>query len=747
VTGPHEDIVRCAIAAEGNGKVWVAYCAHRAGKLSAWVRPITAKGQASGSLTLGPEQNLLPPETAARHLSPVMCTDQGGRVILAHQSVNERAEFGTEFHVIKNGATPGGSGWTTQSSNDWGHSVAAGPRGEVAIAHDSFKEGESYNIGVTVLSSNLLQWAGQGVQISDRFEARPAAAYDPRGRLWIAYEEGPAKWGEDYGALVPAKGNPLFSSRSVRVVCIDTDGKLKRPAAELPTSTVEPPTLPFDGIKVYQYEHGTRYAYPRIGIDGKGRVWLTYRQNFGSRYTTYPGPYWLTFARRLDGDHWTEPIEVHHSDGLLDHRPALLPHKSGGLLIVHNADGRYTTPDAVTNHIYMGYVDLPGEPVEPKLVPHDPGTKQPNPAAEAHRQAVKYMRDYRVKAGGKQYRLLRGDFHRHTEISWDGEGDGSVEDLFRYAIDVAALDWIAITDHDNGDGRECTWWLTQKFTDAYHVAGAFTPLFAYERSVLYPQGHRNILFAKRGVRTLPRLLAPDEERAVGGVHADDTKMLYRYLRELGGVCAIHTSATVMGTDWRDNDPKLEPVVEIYQGDRMSYEREEAPRAGYDPQSGKEPANVAGWYPRGFVNLALEKGLRLGFQSSSDHWSTHISYFVVLAERADREGLLDAIRKRHTYGATDNIILDVRSGTHVMGDEFATDGVPRLDLTVIGTGKLAKIDVMRDAQMVATLRPEGRDHKSTWTGPAPLAGTHSYYVRILQADGQIAWSSPMWITRR
>ena len=25
----------------------------------------------------------------------------------------------------------------------------------------------------------------------------------------------------------------------------------------------------------------------------------------------------------------------------------------------------------------------------------------------------------------------------------------------------------------------------------------------------------------------------------------------------------------------------------------------------------------------------------------------------------REGLLDAMRKRHTYGATDNIILDVR----------------------------------------------------------------------------------------
>lgn len=37
----------------------------------------------------------------------------------------------------------------------------------------------------------------------------------------------------------------------------------------------------------------------------------------------------------------------------------------------------------------------------------------------------------------------------------------------------------------------------------------------------------------------------------------------------------HTSATLMGTDWRDNDRSLEPLVEIYQGDRMSYEHEES----------------------------------------------------------------------------------------------------------------------------------------------------------------------------
>ena len=105
---------------------------------------------------------------------------------------------------------------------------------------------------------------------------------------------------------------------------------------------------------------------------------------------------------------------------------------------------------------------------------------------------MKRIRDYRIEAGGKKYQLLRGEFHRHTEISWDGGPDGSLEDMFRYAIDAAALDWIGNGDHDNGAGREYPWWLTQKTTDAYHVTDRFTPMFTYERSVAYPHGHRNV---------------------------------------------------------------------------------------------------------------------------------------------------------------------------------------------------------------------------------------------------------------
>ena len=89
-------------------------------------------------------------------------------------------------------------------------------------------------------------------------------------------------------------------------------------------------------------------------------------------------------------------------------------------------------------------------------------------------------------------------------------------------------------------------------------------------------------------------------------------MLYAYLKQFNGISASHTSGTGMGTDWRDNDPNGEPVVEIYQGIRQNYEMADAPRANNEKDS------IGGWRPKGYVNIALDKGYRLGFESSSDH---------------------------------------------------------------------------------------------------------------------------------
>jgi hypothetical protein len=319
----------------------------------------------------------------------------------------------------------------------------------------------------------------------------------------------------------------------------------------------------------------------------------------------------------------------------------------------------------------------------------------------------------------------------------DGGGDGSIIDQYRYALDAGSLDWVGCCDHDNGAGREYTWWLSQKLTDIFYSPGTFTPMFSYERSVNYPEGHRNVIFAQRGVRTLPRQPITEENQ---NVHAPDTQSLYAYLKAFNGIAAAHTSATGMGTDWRDNDPLAEPVVEIYQGDRQNYEMPDAPR------SNSEKDSIGLWRPKGFVSLALAKGYKLGFQASSDHISTHMSYCNLLAKDTSRESLLDAFQKRHVYGATDNILADVRSGPHIMGDAFATAEQPNLHVKLSGTSKFSKVVVIKDNNYVYSTEPGTSQVEFSWRDNSPTKGkTSYYYVRGEQDTGDIVWASPMWIT--
>jgi hypothetical protein len=471
------------------------------------------------------------------------------------------------------------------------------------------------------------------------------------------------------------------------------------------------------------------------------------------------GPIWSEFATTLAGKSWTPPQPLSSSDNLLDNRPALISRPEGGILIAYSGDGRLhrevdltrdlglrflssqsTPAGLINNDVFIAALAAPkgslaGEPLGPVET-----TKPAPPVHPKEAEDVARIRSHRVNAGAKSYQLLRGEFHRHTEISLDGADDGALEDMWRYAIDAGRLDWIGCGDHDNG-GTEYTWWITQKTTDLYHAAPRFVPLFTYERSVQYPGGHRNVMFPYRGVRTLPRLVDEKGVRTDVSGRDEDAEMLYAYLHELGGICASHTTATSMGTDWRTNDPEVEPFVEIYQGIRDSYEHLGAPRVPRQPEG-----SSGGWTPLGQVWNALALQYRLGFQASSDRVSTHISFAIALAEEPTRKGIFEAFKKRHCYAATDNIVLDVRSGDHLIGDEFTAQGPVTLKVFARGTAPIKKVDVIKNFVYVYSTAPGTEETEFRWTDEetSPVGDLSWYYVRLIQEDGEIAWGSPIWV---
>jgi len=396
--------------------------------------------------------------------------------------------------------------------------------------------------------------------------------------------------------------------------------------------------------------------------------------------------------------------------------------------------------------VYAGRLPLP--PVRPAASAAPEWRPRVQPKLTAFKshgnepEDLRRIRGYAMESAGKTYRIYRGDMHRHTEFSMDGNNDGSLAQTYRYALDAADFDYMGVSDHNGDGGPDVDYirWVSHQMCDVFMLPRRFEPLYGYERSLNYPNGHRNVMFAKRGIPTLPA--TPEEIKGREGA-----KALYEYLKRNSGIAMSHTSATTMGTDWRDNDPVVEPLVEIYQGDRVSAEYEGAPKAANAQDPGSQPG---GFRPAGYVWNAWAKGYKLGVQASSDHLSTHISYACLLATDFTREGLMDAIRRRHAYGATDNIVLDYRLQTggqeYMQGDIVKAAGDFKLSVKVIGTMPVRQIDIVRNNQFVHNLAPMQREVSFTYVDNRPPAGENYYYVRVIQVDDQIAWSSPIWVQR-
>jgi hypothetical protein len=728
VTGEGLRVWRPAVTVDGKGDVWVTWSQQIDGNWDIFYRRYTPP-QDGGAGKWSDIVRLTDAPGADFHVAAA--TDAAGTVWLAWQGWRDN-----NFDILLAAPTEGHP-WkepraiSRSKANDWTPALAADSRGRVYVAWDSYDKG-NYDVMLFTLDKDGKDGMVRAVADSPRFEARPNLVCDKQDRLWIAYEEGDEQWGKDYGDPRPLRhglpknlGFALYINRTVQVKCL-ADGKLQRPAGDLQAALA-----------------GTlqrNKSLPRLAVDTAGGIWLLLRHH------AMPGPQpggagevWNSYALRYQGRQWSPTRRLASSADLLDNRPALTP-LGEGILAVYSGDGRIRTQNRDQDDLFAAVLTPSGPTKPPELADDEPAAAAAVPVVHKDEKAdIARMRDYRLAAGDKKLRLLRGEFHRHTEFSSHGDIDGLLEDAWRYALDAADMDWIGNGDHDNGFGSEYMWWHFQKYTEMFQHPPRFAAMHVYERSVVYPNGHRNVIFPRPGIRPLPRASTPVLE-GTPEKGAPDTKLLYAYLKHFGAICSSHTSGTDMGTDWRDNDADVEPVVEIYQGCRHNYETSGAPR------SATADTQIGGYKPKGFVWNALEKGYRLGFQASSDHVSTHISYAVVLTDEVSRQGIIEAFKKRHSYGATDNIVMDVRSGEHIMGDTFTTAKRPTLDIHVHGTGPIAKVHVIRDNKYVYNAEPKDRKATLRYTDMDAKQGqSHYYYVRVEQADGNLAWASPMWIT--
>ena len=350
--------------------------------------------------------------------------------------------------------------------------------------------------------------------------------------------------------------------------------------------------------------------------------------------------------------------------------------------------------------------------------------------------------------------FLWADLHGHSNFS---DGTGVPEDYFRYARDVAGLDVVALTDHDHFgvrflDAHPELWDEIRNQVVAFHEPGRFVTLLGYEwTSWLY--GHRHVLYFQDQGELLS-CLDPSVETP------------YQLWSRLEGKDALtfahHSAGEPVPIDWRFRpDPRFEPVTEI-----MSVHG--------NSESLDAPSAVRGGRKGNFVRDVLDDGIRFGFIGGGDSHDGHpglphlsAAYghraalpeaggeqlgtggvAAILSPERTRKGIQRAMMERRVYATSGpRILLQVSIDGHRMGSVVPVSALskqPKLNFLVIACAPLDRIELVQKGQLSGRQKLQG---ETELQGALPLAELHAgdyVYARVIQQDGGMAWSSPIFI---
>ena len=624
---------------------------------------------------------------------------------------------------------------STSTSDDWDPAIALDSRGVAWIAWDGYGTG-NYDVYLRSFDGRK---TGEVIAITTEPTAQfhSSIAVDGEGRVWVAWDDGGQNWGKDFSAVSAAPGSRgLHYSRSLGIR-VYANGRVEDPSGDLAAVLTG---------------RMSRYAeLPHLSIDSSGALWMVFR------HWTFPQPteIYHFYATQLSGGKWSVPVRLAMSSGQNSQHASLALSNAGTLTAAYASDGR--SPEMKLNdpvhamHYNVYVANLPKGGGAPAVQFTDARLPAPETRPPVRPRAT-------TTVAGKNYHLLMGDAHRHTDIRGHSGVDGSVLDTYRYAMDAAQLDWLGTSDHNEVTGgrwpdglRDYQWWTVQKTVDLMSHPPVFIGVYSYEHSLGRPSGHRNVLFLKRGAP----LRAADRERV-----PDDNlpPNLWKWMSEHAlaqpgqkVVIVPHTfgERSQPLADFKWDNARFDCLMEIYQGARSSYEAFQLPPG---EKRGKSQIDEPGH----FAQDALGRGNIYGFVSFSDHGSTHNSWAAVWSETDDRAGLIDGMYARRTYAASDEIIVKATADGHMPGEEFTTAAgkAAMIQATINAPDEILRIDVVKDAKYVYTTRPTGKTATISFRDNDARAGKSYYYLRVFQrdtekpeGDPEVAWTSPWYVTYR
>lgn len=364
-------------------------------------------------------------------------------------------------------------------------------------------------------------------------------------------------------------------------------------------------------------------------------------------------------------------------------------------------------------------------------------------------------------------RIFWGDLHCHSNIAQALE---KPKFLYEYARDEEALDFICHTEHDAGTEErwigprwrewqppvssvpeyiDAIWEYRKKLVREYHEPGKFVTLLGYEwASNLY--GHANVYYATDEAP----IFYPDDFWQEEFTPA----ALWQKLEGLEAMVVPHhpshrirsePGGFVSGWDWDFYDPEWMRLVEVY-SKHGSSEYLGCPRAISDQVSeGCAQSALRRGYKVGFIACTDTHASRPGSDLAGDLCFRQGGLTAAFAPSLERRAIFDALRSRRCYGTSgQRIILRFWVDGAFMGEDARIEDAQapksaRFELE--GTADLASVAVVKNNRVAYETSAGSASLAGEYVDPAETRHTDSYYLRVLQEDGEMAWSSPIWIT--
>jgi hypothetical protein len=367
-----------------------------------------------------------------------------------------------------------------------------------------------------------------------------------------------------------------------------------------------------------------------------------------------------------------------------------------------------------------------------------------------------------IRTDPGRHSLYWGILQQHTNIG--GHALQTPQFAFEYGRDAAGLDFLALTEHCGKVHFD--WPYSCAVADGYNQPGKFVTFCGYEWSSR-SFGHRHVVFldGQKEDCFCHRDIPNPTTRA-----AESLEDLLLALEGRQALTIPHHTAWVMAQG------KQRPTSSVILGEKNHPNQilfEIYSHHGSSEKFDNAPYIIKGDVQRqfedgiGYFQNALAAGYEFGVTSGTDdhqgkpggqvapnqpgHMGSNYSrkgITAVYATGLTRKSLWEGLTSRRTYGTTGaRIYVDFHINGHPMGGEISTTRPPEIRVEVAGTAVIDEISILRNGlETIKTVDP-GTDRAAfSFVDLNVVAGEkYSYYVRIVQEDGHIAWSSPIWVS--